>query len=85
MNLKVVVALGKIAFDQYIKCMKLLGISSDSKPLFGHNKRYRLSNRITLISSYHPSQQNTLTGRLTPEMFNEVFKLAKAVSLQNKH
>jgi len=84
-NLKVVVALGKIAFDQYIKCMKLLGISSDSKPLFGHNKRYTLSNGITLISSYHPSQQNTLTGRLTPEMFNEVFKLAKAVSLQNKH
>ena len=35
MNLKVVVALGKIAFDQYIKCMKLLGISSDLKPLFG--------------------------------------------------
>ena len=85
MNLKVVVALGKIAFDQYIKCMKLLGISSDSKPLFGHNKRYTLSNGITLISSYHPSQQNTLTGRLTPEMFNDVFKLAKAISLQNKH
>ncbi len=84
-NLKVIVALGKIAFDQYIKSMKLLGITSDSKPLFGHNERYILSNGITLISSYHPSQQNTLTGRLTPEMFNDVFKLAKAISLQNKH
>ncbi len=84
-DIKVVVALGKIAFDQYIKCIKLLGITIDPKPSFGHNKTYTLSNGITLISSYHPSQQNTLTGRLTPKMFNDVFKLAKAISMQNKH
>ena len=77
--------MGKIAFDQYIKCIKLLAITIDPKPSFGHNKTYTLSNGITLISSYHPSQQNTLTGRLTPKMFNDVFKLAKAISMQNKH
>jgi len=82
-NLKVIVALGKIAFDQYIKCMKLVGISIHPKPLFGHNKIYTLSNGVTLISCYHPSQQNTLTGRLTPTMFNDVFKLAKSISQQN--
>jgi len=82
-NLKVVVALGKIAFDQYIKCIKLLGITIYPKPSFGHNKVYTLSNGITLIACYHPSQQNTLTGRLTPAMFNDVFKLAKSISQQN--
>ena len=82
-DLKVVVALGKIAFDQYIKCIKLLGITIHPKPFFGHNKIYTLSNSVTLISCYHPSQQNTLTGRLTPTMFNDVFKLAKSISQQN--
>ena len=53
------------------------------KPSFGHNKVYTLSNGITLIACYHTSQQNTLTGRLTPAMFNEVFKLAKSISQQN--
>jgi uracil-DNA glycosylase len=76
-NLRVVVALGKIAFDQYIKACRELGYDLPSPALrFGHGVIYRLSWGVTLIGSYHPSQQNTFTGRLTPAMFHEVFAQA---------
>lgn len=77
-DVSVVVALGKIAFDEYLKTCQMLGHGLPTpKPQFGHGKNYRLPWNITLIGSYHPSQQNTFTGKLTKPMFHRVFQDAK--------
>lgn len=75
---KVVVALGKIAFDHYLKACRALGQSIPTPlPRFGHGVAYRLPWGVTLIGSYHPSQQNTFTGKLTRPMFHSVFRKAR--------
>jgi uracil-DNA glycosylase len=79
-KVRVVVALGKIAFDQYLKACRELGHRVPSPALrFGHGVLYRLPWGVTLIGSYHPSQQNTFTGRLTTSMFHEVFERSRQV------
>ena len=75
-NLKVIVTLGKIAFDGYYKSLMALGYFSErntKKPRFGHGSSFRTPDGKTLISSFHPSQQNTQTGKLTTEMFDDIF------------
>jgi uracil-DNA glycosylase family 4 len=80
-NVKVVVALGKIAFDAYLAHAKRTGlINSKIGLVFGHAKRYTMSNGVTLLASYHPSNQNTATGKLTAAMFENVFRLAKRIA-----
>ncbi|MBM4125514.1 MAG: uracil-DNA glycosylase [Nitrospira sp.] len=80
-QLRVVVALGKIAFDQYLKACRELGHPLPSPlPRFGHNVQYRLPWGVTLLGSYHPSQQNTFTGRLTRPMFHAVFRRARSLA-----
>ena len=77
-QVRVVVALGKIAFDSFLKAYQEAGgIVPKPRPKFSHGGSARLGDGITLLASYHPSQQNTFTGRLTREMFHEVFKKAK--------
>ena len=77
-RVKVVVVLGRIAFDTYLACRKERGAPIPEKPLrFGHSLVYHLPEGVTLIASYHPSQQNTLTGRLTRPMFHAVFRQAR--------
>ena len=78
-NLNVVVALGKIAFDQYLGILKSQGvIASRAGFTFGHNRRFSTgAGQPVLISSYHPSQQNTSTGKLTEEMLLAVFYQAR--------
>ena len=79
-NMKVVVALGKIAFDAYLNYLKRNGvITNRSGYVFGHGAEYALPNGITLLASYHPSNQNTATGKLTAKMFEEVFRRAKRI------
>ena len=79
-KVRVVIALGKIAFDQYLKACRILGHPRPSPaPRFHHAAVARLSWGVTLLSSYHPSQQNTFTGKLTPAMFRHVFKLARSI------
>ena len=79
-RLRVVVALGKIAFDQYLKaCRELGSVLPSPAPRFGHEVSYPLPWGVTLIGSYHPSQQNTFTGRLTTAMFHRVFEQAAQV------
>jgi uracil-DNA glycosylase len=79
-EVRVVVALGKIAFDQYLKACRDLGLGLPAPmPRFGHGVVARLPSGVTLIGSYHPSQQNTFTGRLTRPMFHGVFREARAV------
>ena len=74
----VVIALGKIAFDHYLKTCKRHGHVMPSPALkFGHGVDYRLPWGVTLLGSYHPSQQNTFTGKLTRPMFHAVFRKAK--------
>jgi uracil-DNA glycosylase family 4 len=80
-KLKVVVALGKIAFDNYLDLLKARGvIASRSAFGFGHNRQFRIPGNPILLSSYHPSQQNTSTGKLTEEMLLDVFRTAKQIA-----
>ena len=76
-RVKVVVALGKIGFDAYLNYLKRLGMLPSRKPyIFKHGAHYQLANGKVLLASYHPSNQNTQTGKLTREMFAKIFKLA---------
>lgn len=75
---KVVIALGKIAFDHYLKaCLESGHERPTPRPTFGHGVVYRLAWNVTLLGSYHPSQQNTFTGKLTRPMFHSVFAEAR--------
>jgi len=78
-ELRVVVVLGKIAFDPYLTILRQRGvIKSRSAFVFGHNREYVSGPGMpVLISSYHPSQQNTSTGKLTAKMLRDVFERAR--------
>ena len=82
-NVKVVVALGKIAFDSYLDALKAQGsIRSRAGFAFGHNRQFATAPGLpALISSYHPSQQNTSTGKLTEKMLLDVFRRAAKAAL----
>ncbi len=74
-NLKGIVALGRIAFEDVLRLYKLEGYEIP-KVKFQHNKRYVFDQGLPwLLSSYHPSRQNTQTGRLSVEMFAQVWRV----------
>jgi uracil-DNA glycosylase len=78
---KVIIALGKLAFDTYCKVQNI------KKLKFGHKAIYRLDNGKTILSSYHPSRRNTNTKTLTWQMWIDIFKTAKTIaedSINNK-
>lgn len=78
-KVRAVVTLGKIAFDHYLKACRAEGLEIPSPaPKYGHGVVYRLPWGVTLLGSYHPSQQNTFTGKLTRPMFHSVFRKAQA-------
>jgi uracil-DNA glycosylase len=80
-NLKVVVALGKIGFDAYLNFLKRRGVLASKKGyLFKHGASYRMPDGKVLLASYHPSNQNTQTGKLTRKMFVEIFQEAARVA-----
>lgn len=75
-NLQGFVALGKIAFDSIMRLYQSQNANTP-KLDFGHNAFYQLGEDTPwLLASYHPSQQNTLTGRLTPDMFDSIWERA---------
>ena len=76
-HVRVVIALGRIAFDAYLKLLKQRGIIVRPRPAFSHGATYRLPNRHTLIGCFHPSRQNTNTGKLTAPMLDNIFRRAK--------
>jgi len=76
-NLKIIVALGKIAFDAYLNfCGRCGEITSRKAYIFQHGAKYKMPNGMMLLASYHPSNQNTQTGKLTRQMFKRIFKEA---------
>ena len=76
-RVRVVVALGKIGFDAYLQMLKLRGIVVRPRPRFAHGSIDNLPNGQTLIGCYHPSRQNTNTGKLTARMMTNVFRKAR--------
>jgi uracil-DNA glycosylase len=83
-ELKVVVALGKIAFDTYLSVLKDRGqIERRSEFTFSHGAAYKFPPPLpALVATYHPSRQNTQTGRLTKEMFLRIFQKARELADQ---
>ncbi|MFZ1080408.1 MAG: uracil-DNA glycosylase [Candidatus Kryptoniota bacterium] len=80
-HLKVIVALGRIAFDWTIDSLEKLGLKKfDKQPKFTHGAKIKITEHMTLIASYHPSQQNTFTGRLTRPMFESIFEIANELT-----
>ena len=78
-RVRVVVALGRIAWQTYLRTREELNRPVPRPlPKFLHGASYRLDHRTTLVASYHPSQQNTQTGRLTKDMFDRVFEIARS-------
>ena len=79
-NLRVVVCLGRIAFDGYLEHLARTG-QAERKPRFkfSHGAEYGLPGGRILISSFHPSLQNTNTGKLTRKMFLDVFERARVL------
>lgn len=78
-SLHVVVVLGRIAFAAFCEAWTGIGNSFEGRDaaVFRHGAQYPLSGGVTLLSSYHPSRQNTQTGRLTRAMFHRVFSRAR--------
>ena len=76
-RIRIVVGLGKIAFDAYLQLLKRRGLAVRPRPAFGHAETYVLPNGQTLIGCYHPSRQNTNTRKLTSKMMDDVFRLAR--------
>ncbi|MCI0349832.1 MAG: uracil-DNA glycosylase [Acidobacteriales bacterium] len=84
-QVKVVVALGKIAFDGYLSYLKRRGLLNGRNGYsFAHGATYKLPDGRTLLASYHPSVQNTNTGKLTKKMFLEIFRKAARLVKSDK-
>jgi uracil-DNA glycosylase family 4 len=80
-GVRVLLALGGIAFDQVLRLVPQIGWGSTRpRPRFAHGTEVVLSGGPLLLASYHPSQQNTFTGRLTEEMLDRVVARARALS-----
>jgi uracil-DNA glycosylase family 4 len=76
-RVRVVVGLGKTGFDAALNAFREAGlISWKRRPAFGHGATYSIG-PFTFIASYHPSQQNTFTGKLTQRMLDRVFATAQ--------
>jgi uracil-DNA glycosylase family 4 len=73
-NLKVVVALGRIGFEAYLNYLRRRELITSKKLYpFAHNAHYKMPDGRVLLASYHPSNQNTQTGKLTRAMFLKIF------------
>ncbi len=77
-RVKVIVGLGRIAFEAAWRLLAARGIIVKPRPLFAHDAAYDAGG-FTVIASYHPSRQNTNTGKLTPPMMEAVFRRARAL------
>jgi uracil-DNA glycosylase len=80
-HLRVVVCLGRIAFDGVLAHEARVGqLTAKARFAFAHGAEYTLPSGLVAIASYHPSLQNTNTGKLTRAMFLEIFKRARRLA-----
>lgn len=80
-RLRVIVALGGFAYAQTMRLLAAQGVTIPRpRPKFGHGSEVELDGPLTVLCSFHPSQQNTFTGRLTEPMFDEVWARARALA-----
>jgi uracil-DNA glycosylase len=79
-RINVIVCLGRIAFDAALRLLADRAVVVRPKPQFGHGLVYRPAGAPALVASYHPSRQNTNTGRLTPPMLAQVFRTARRLA-----
>ena len=77
-RVRVVVALGRIGFDAYLQLLRRRGADMRPRPAFGHGLAHTLPGGQLLIGCYHPSRQNTNTGKLNAQMIDGVFRTAAA-------
>jgi uracil-DNA glycosylase family 4 len=81
-RLRVILALGEFAWDGALRALRQDGVPVPApRPRFGHAQQARLDPYV-LLGSFHPSQQNTFTGRLTPQMFDAI--LERAIELAER-
>ncbi len=79
-NKRVVVTLGQVAFRCFLRLWReSVGLPAPAKLKFSHGGEWNLPGDVVLIASYHPSQQNTQTGKLTRPMFHSIFRRAREV------
>ncbi len=79
-RVRVVVALGAFAFSVVLRLLRDRGETLPRPlPRFGHAVEVPIRRGLTVLASYHPSQQNTFTGKLTPEMFDAIWSRARAI------
>jgi uracil-DNA glycosylase len=94
-NIRVVVALGKIAWDAWLAHLSRQGLTIRPRPTFAHGAVFQAgagagagataaATAGTLIGAYHPSRQNTNTGTVTAAMYNEVFERVKALASDSR-
>ncbi|HXW04593.1 MAG TPA: uracil-DNA glycosylase [Vicinamibacterales bacterium] len=76
-RVRVIVALGRVAFDTAWRLLAARGIIVRPRPTFGHGVIYKVAPDVAVIGSYHPSRQNTNTGKLEPAMLAHVFRKAR--------
>jgi uracil-DNA glycosylase family 4 len=76
-NVEVIVTLGRIGFDAAWRLLAGRGIAPRPRPAFAHGVQYEFTGAPVVIGSYHPSRQNTNTGKLTPAMLASVFEKAR--------
>ena len=74
-RVRVILALGRVAMDGVVSVLRQMGrLPPRGQLAFGHGVRHEIDTDHTLVASYHPSQQNTFTGRLTPASFDAVLR-----------
>jgi uracil-DNA glycosylase len=76
-RLRVVLALGKIAWDAWFQHLARGGRPIRPRPTFGHGEMFDAAGSLTVVGAYHPSRQNTNTGKLTATMYDEVMGMVK--------
>jgi uracil-DNA glycosylase family 4 len=80
-RVRVVVALGRIGWKAYLDARRARGAPRPPRaPVFAHGARTRFADGVTLLASYHPSQQNTFTGKLTRAMLRAIFRRARRLA-----
>jgi len=80
-RVRVVVALGKIGWDAYLRARRAAGLPLPRPlPRFGHGARAAMPDGTMLIGCFHPSQQNTFTGKLTRPMLRRIFVTARRLT-----